>query len=121
MKRTSMKRKRVRRDEAHLSFVRALPCLSCLGGPAEAAHVRFSDASRGKVNPGMGRKDDFYVVPLCHWCHRDGPEAQHRCNEADWWAGKGIDVLSICAALREVSGDVEAGWRIVRTAREAAT
>lgn len=121
MKRTSMKRKRVKRDEAHLSFVRQLPCLSCLGEPVEAAHVRFSDASRGKVNPGMGRKDDRYVVPLCVQCHRTGPDAQHNGSERAFWERRGIDVLSICAALREVSGNVEAGWRIVRTAREAAT
>ena len=103
----------MKRDEKHLAFIRALPCVIC-GAEAEAAHVRYSDASRGKVNPGMSRKDDRYVLPLCHGCHRTGQEAQHRTGEREWWQGHGIDPIPVCEALRAVSGDVEAGWKIIR-------
>jgi len=53
-----MRNKRPRQhDEAHLQFIRGLPCLVCEDNTAtEACHIRFSDCRAAKVNPGVGQK-----------------------------------------------------------------
>lgn len=104
------------RDEKHLQFLRSLPCLVCQNNiSTEAAHIRMSDASVGKFNPGVGAKpSDMYAVPLCGDCHRE----QHAVgNERRYWEGKGIDPIEIAKQLYAVSGDHEAGCRIVMNAR----
>ena len=111
MKRRARK-KRPEHDAAHRAFIRRLPCLIC-GGPSECAHVRFSDASWEKVNPGTGRKEDRWCVPLCPDHHRLSDEAQHNSGERVWWERHGIDALAIASALWSVSGDHEQGLRIV--------
>lgn len=78
------------RDNAFLAFLRRQPC--CVGplmrdpceGRTDPAHLRFTDRSVGRVNPGMGRKsDDRWCLPLCRKHH----DAQHAYgNEAKWWA-----------------------------------
>lgn len=113
------------RDNAHLAFVRRLPCVWTLAvegrvvTPCDAAHVRYSDAARGKTNPGRSAKpDDRWTVPLTRAAH----EAQHAANERAWWEGLGVDPLALAADLYAVTGDAEAGARIVnehaRLARE---
>jgi hypothetical protein len=62
----------------------------------------------------MGRKDDRWVVPLCHECHRTGKNAQHGSGEREWWEGHGIDPLPLAKQLYDVSGDIEKGLRVVR-------
>jgi hypothetical protein len=78
------------RDPSFLAYLRRQPC--CVGpilrdgceGPTDPAHLRFTDRSVGRTNPGMGRKsDDRWCLPACRKHH----EAQHRYgNEAKWWA-----------------------------------
>lgn len=103
------------KDEKHLSFIRQLPCVSCLEpNMTEAAHVRYGDSRYGKRATGMSEKpDDRWTVPLCGHCHRTGSNAQHTANERFWWSEQGIDPLSVAMALYDVSGDVEAGTNIV--------
>lgn len=78
------------RDNAYLAYLRRQPC--CVGplmhdpceGRTDPAHLRFTDRSVGRVNPGMGRKsDDRWCLPVCRKHH----DAQHAYgNEAKWWA-----------------------------------
>lgn len=75
------------RDPGFLAYLRRQPCeaahLGGCKGPIEAAHVRYSDASRGVVNPGMGRKNhDRHCLPLCAHHHRN---VQHKMNERRFW------------------------------------
>jgi len=91
------------KDNAHLAFIRRLPCLACTAeGHSDAAHVRYADLGRGKSHTGMGMKpDDKWTVPLCRVCH----SLQHRQNERAFWDGVGIDPLEMAENLDEYSGD----------------
>uniref|UniRef100_A0A2A4YRR0 Uncharacterized protein n=1 Tax=OCS116 cluster bacterium TaxID=2030921 RepID=A0A2A4YRR0_9PROT len=41
---------------------------------------------------GMQEKPhDKWTVPLCAWCHREGPNAQHKMNECKFWKERNID------------------------------
>jgi hypothetical protein len=98
----------------HQAFIRALPCLACgKPGPSECACVRF--------HPGFGLPvSDPYLLPLCGpatvWddcCH----SRKHFLGAGRFWSGLGIDPLDLAARMWRVSGDVEAGERVVRNAR----
>lgn len=112
-----------RRAEAHLAFIRTLPCVVCgKCGETEAAHVRYGDRMAGKRPTGMQEKpDDRFTVPLCAQHHRLQSDAQHNSNERQWWARIGIDPLILALALFGVSGDWESGAGIVRDHRLTAT
>ena len=99
------------KDEAHLKFLRQLPCLVCMDNTStEAAHVRYAEPRAGKPITGMGIKpSDCFAVPLCGKHHR----AQHRVNEQYYWAAREIDPIFVGLALYRVSGDYEAGTKIV--------
>lgn len=91
-------------NPAYLQWVRTLPCSvagpDCHGG-IESAHVRYSDAAVGRVNPGLQTKpDDVWTAPLCRRHHREGPHAQHAANERAWWASHGIDASALCLELQ---------------------
>lgn len=108
-----MNHKRPRQhDEAHLQFLRGLPCLACEDNTStEAAHIRFSDARAAKNNPGVGQKpSDYWAVPLCGKCHR----AQHGGNEQAFWDGVMIDPIAVAPWLYLVSGNQEAAESIIR-------
>lgn len=101
-------------SKAHLAFVRSLPCCVC-GGPAEAHHLlRAGDGPKG-----MGRKNlDKFALPLCFSDHRGGKDSAHgHGDDEEWLASKGIDGRALAASLWRVSGDYEAGLRIVERAR----
>jgi len=98
----------------HQEFIRALPCLACgKPPPSECACVRF--------HPGIGLPvSDPYLLPLCGpatvWddcCH----SRKHFLGSARFWLGLRIGPLDLAARLWRVSGDVEAGERVVRNAR----
>jgi hypothetical protein len=104
-------------DPKHLDFIRKLPCLAGGKGPVEAAHIRMADAKRGKPLTGIGvRPDDRYAVPLSKAAH----DRQHRLGEIAFWSALKIDPLEVADALWAISGDVEAGRRIVTAARAGA-
>lgn len=109
------------KDEKHLAFIRKLPCVIC-GQPSEAAHVRYTtnwyEKIYGKRHSGKQEKpDDRWAVPLCPSCHRLGKEAQHNMSEFIWWCRKHKHPLRLANRLYEISGDQEAGERIVREVR----
>ncbi len=101
----------------HLRFIHGLPCLIC-GTPGEAAHVRYGSIPHGKRPTGAGeRPSDRWTVPICPAHHREGPDAQHNHNEADWWRRHGIDPLIVAALLWAATGDMEAAYQICHAAR----
>lgn len=102
-------------DEAHLKFIRTLPCRICMDDiSTEAAHVRCSDISIAKPMTGIATKPhDMFTVPLCSRCHRD----QHQHEEKVWWRHQNIDPVKTALALYVVSGDCERGLEIVRAGR----
>jgi len=95
----------------HQTFIRQLPCLSCLKpAPSDCTHVRKG------TNGGMGIKPDSrFTLPLCTKCHR----RQHRTGELSFWSALRIDPINIALALWTRSGDLPAGQRIVFRARQA--
>lgn len=104
---TELRQRRPRiKNERHLKFIRALPCLICgRAPPSEAAHIRLSDASYDVFNPGTGRKsDDSQTLPLCGRHHRE----QHGLGERDFWKRRGIDPVPVALALHRISGDTDA-------------
>lgn len=95
------------RDKAHLDFVRSQSCCVCGRVPrSAAAHIRFSDAAAGAVNPGMQRRPcDSKTVPLCDpGCHKEAPGSQHDGNEREFWERVGLDPRVIAARLWIESG-----------------
>lgn len=106
-----MRKISLRRQGTHLAFVRQLPCVACgKAAPSEAAHVRTGTDGGTGMKPG-----DRYAIPLCTACHAK----QHRVGELTFWAELRIDPLDAAFRLWTVSGDVDAGERIVFRARQA--
>lgn len=100
--------------EAHLAFIRTLPCLITGKRPVEAAHIRYADMRYGKRDTGMAEKpSDQWVVPLAPEIHAD----QHKHNEQAWWTAKGIDPCVVAMALWRATGDEETCEQIIAQAR----
>jgi hypothetical protein len=102
---------------SHQSFIRSLPCLGCgKPAPAECAHVGML---AGLAIP----TSDRYLVPLCGppmvWldcCH----SRKHYLGAVRFWSELGIDPLGLASQLWRVSGDLTAGLRALKRARQAA-
>lgn len=103
------------RNEAHLHFIRQLPCCICLDNTAtEACHIRFADARIAKPITGIGIKpDDKYVVPMCGRHHRE----QHAGDERAFWHDHGLDPVLLSLELFSISGNVEQAESIIRKVR----
>lgn len=102
----------------HLGFVKQLPCIACgAAGPCEAAHVRMSVAEHGKFNAMARKPDGKYTVPLCGRCHRGDQHTKY--GEPEFWSRLGIDPVDTALRLWTVSGDLEAGQRLIFRARQA--
>ncbi len=65
-------------------------CVCCWAPSSEAAHYKGDF-----VGTGLEKPPDQQCAPLCTWCHRTGPIAQHRGNEKLWWKARGIDPLEL--------------------------
>ena len=64
---------------------------------------------------GTGLKpSDRYSLPLCTRCHA----LQHEFGELTFWSALRIDPLNVALRLWTVSGDINAGERIVFRARQ---
>lgn len=96
-----------------------LPCLICRRSPVDIAHVNYSDAGHDVKN-AMSKRRDMHRVPLCHQCHQDGPEAQHKSGERAWWERHGIDPYAVAALLRGMDFDEARIW-IYRGAQQEQT
>ena len=88
------------RDTGFLAYLRRQPCeAAAMGdctGAIEAAHVRYSDAAAGSLNPGMGRKNhDRHANPLCHGHHIHD---QHKRAERLFWERLGKNAYETAAA-----------------------
>lgn len=89
--RQPIKRDRGReRDSGFLSYLRRQPCAIGRGcsGPVQAAHLRYGDASVGRVNPGLQCKpSDRWATPLCACHHAE----QHAGSERAFWNRYGFE------------------------------
>lgn len=107
-------------DKPYLAWIRRLPCV-CQGrgicaGPVEAAHLRFSDAGAGRLNPGLQQKpDDRLTTPLCQYrssapwppSHCPTFATKHRSRLA-------LAEVTVSVAVPAQHGGAERGfWRIV--------
>ena len=112
---------RSKRQEApaHLSRIRALPCL--LTGftiYVHAAHVRYGDPAYDKRPTGMGEKPhDKWTVPLVQDLHVMLPGAQHNHNEADWWRYFNTDPLRVASLLWKYTDNPLGMYEIVTAFR----
>jgi len=97
----------------HLAFIRSLICpVYPDEWPTEAHHLLRADRTRG-----MGRRAaDRYAIPLSMRAHRELHDAG---DEEGWLADTGIDGRALAAALWRVSGDIQAGLRIIERTRVA--
>lgn len=100
-----MFRKPREKDEAHLDFVRSLPCAVCGDfTTTEAAHIRSGELMYGKESTGMQTKpSDKWTVPLCGAHHRE----QHTQNEWRWWKEKKLNPFTLAMTLHGISGNHE--------------
>lgn len=102
-------------DTAHLAFIRKLPSVLSGAMGCEACHIRIGSALHRKKHTGMGQKpDDAWTLPLTPGEHK----RQHSENELAFWRSYGIDPFELAIRLYEVSGDLEAGAKIIASARE---
>lgn len=105
------------RDNGYLAWLRRLPCIAGLieggcSGPIQAAHLRYSDFARGRVNPGMGRKpSDKYATALCAGHHLHD---QHEGAERAFWSRLGVEPGGLCAALYGAYRADQPGEPIIR-------
>ena len=103
------------RDPAHLAYIRRLPCVATfvetgrLVYGCQAAHVRM--VREGKPGAMGVKPSDKYTLPLSPEQH---DRQTNRGGERGFWAGLNIDPIALSLALHAVSGDLEAGERIVR-------
>lgn len=110
-----------RHDNAHLAWIRRLPCIAAyvttgrMVYGCQAAHLRMSSARHGKSDPGMGRKpDDMWTLPLTPEAHRIQGDVK---GEARFWRDLGVDPFTLCQRLHAYSGDDAAGHDVIRTLR----
>jgi hypothetical protein len=98
------------RSEKHRRFIASLPCcVTGREGSTQAAHVRIGTLC------GLGLKpSDEFCVPLSVAMH----ERQHRMGERRFWADPDI-AIQLAKALHAVTGNYEAGEKLVRNFREA--
>jgi hypothetical protein len=100
----------LRRRANHLTFVRQLSCVVCgKTAPSEAAHVRSGSDGGTGIKPS-----DRYCLSLCTSCHA----LQHEFGELRFWSTLRIDPLNVALRLWTVSGDINAGERVVFRARQ---
>lgn len=106
------------KDDAHLTFVRSLPCASCGNNTScEAAHLRLGNLKYGKQHTGMGEKpSDRWTLPLCSLCHRE----QHAGDEGLFWAVRGINPWVLAMTLHEISGDHELACQVLELQKSKA-
>lgn len=104
------------RDNAHLAFIRRLPCVASfirtgrLEYGCQAAHVRM--VRDGKPG-GMGVKpSDKWTVPLSAEAH---DEQTNRGGERGFWAALGVDPINLAERLYAVSGDTDAALKVIAT------
>jgi hypothetical protein len=111
---THQRKPNLRFRRGHEEFIGELPCLACgRPAPSECAHVRTGTDGGVSLKPSSR-----YTVPLCAACHRTGHGAQHTVGELAFWSRLRIDPLNVALKLWTVSGDIQAGERVVFRAQQ---
>lgn len=106
------------RDNAHLAFVRRLPCVATyietgrLVYGCQAAHLRLQSAAYGKTEGGQRKPSDCWVTPLSAEQHRIQGEVK---GEVRFWGDLGVDPFVLCQRLHSVSGDEAQALAIIRS------
>lgn len=101
-------------DPAHLAFIRKLPSIISGAMDCQACHIRAASAVHRKKMTGLGQKpDDAWTLPLTADEHRQ----QHSGNEIEFWDQYGIDPFDAAVRLYAVTGDLEAGARVIASIR----
>ncbi len=101
-------------DPAHLAFIRKLPSVVSGVYGCEACHIRAgSPLHRKKRTGGQQKPDDSWTLPLTPAEHKE----QHSENEMEFWRRNGIDPFETALRLYDVSGDIEAGIRVIQSTR----
>lgn len=68
----------------HMRRVKMLPCVICGSPPPNDAHHCYHDRY------GTSKKSDFDTIPLCKFCHQEGPLSVHKAK-AKWREMHGPD------------------------------
>lgn len=97
----------------HTRWIKTLPCVVC-GAPADDPHHLLGNMDGSPKGMGM-KNEDRWTVPVCR---KDHNAAHSTGNDEAWFAGLGIDARSLASALWRVTGDDEAGQRVVFRARQ---
>lgn len=106
------------RDNAHLAFIRRLPCVATfietgrLVYGCQAAHLRLQSAAHGKTEGGQRKPSDCWVTPLSPEQHRIQGEVK---GEVRFWSDLGVDPFALCQRLHSVSGDEAQALAIIRS------
>lgn len=82
----------------YLAHLRKQPCTVCGRLPSEAAHTK-----QGDKRHGMGIKArDGLAIPLCAYCHRDGPLSYHALGDEERWCeAHEVDLEAVRRRMRE--------------------
>lgn len=99
-------------SRAHLAWLKTLSCVIC-GIRADDPHHLLGNLDG--LPKGMGRKnEDRWAVPVCRRHH----DAAHAAGDDEaWFTGQGIDARALAAGLWRVTGDGDAGDRLIYRAR----
>jgi hypothetical protein len=106
------------RNPAFLAWLRRLPCVAgaVIGGcegPVQAAHLRYSDASTGRISPGLQSKpSDRFATSLCAHHHLHD---QHLTAERLFWQRLNIEPGELAAALYEAFNNDQPGEPVIRS------
>lgn len=109
------------RDNAHLAFVRRLPCVATYVETGElvygcqAAHLRLSSAAHSKAEGGQRKPSDCWVTPLSPEQHRIQGDVK---GETKFWNDLNVDPFELCQRLYEASGKDDAAIAVIRSLRE---
>lgn len=114
------------REPQYLGWIASLPCIACMvhgkvKWGVHVAHCRSAYPEDGWRPVGKAEKPhDWRATPLCPNCHLNGPNAQHRTNETDWWVALGIYPPALCEALRQAYATGRQGVPVISTFAAAA-
>lgn len=104
-----------RQDEAHLDWIRTLPCCICESDGSDPHHLLSIKDARGMAM----KSQDWWTVPLCRRCHDRLHKEAVADTEHSWFSRNGLAwVYQYAERLWRLSGDSEAAGWILRGQRK---